>query len=125
MTRSRSSASSLLMVRPPLRSVGPSRENCRSHVLPCLMDPSGEEAMMSDKDIIENGTGEHNGYVPCRICEQAFRRLRMTARYCARCLQGFCEGEHGSFAYGHGTCVICGAHADYKTRQHPKASETA
>jgi hypothetical protein len=47
--------------------------------------------------------------VPCRICESAFRRLRMTLRYCATCHHGFCEGEHGSFAgAGRARCLFCG-----------------
>jgi len=47
--------------------------------------------------------------VPCRICEAAFRRLRLTKRYCAQCGRGFCEGEHGNFAVGkRGVCVRCG-----------------
>ncbi len=51
-----------------------------------------------------------DGYaVPCRICEAAFSRIRLTWRYCAKCGQGFCEGEHGNFAIGgRGMCIICG-----------------
>ena len=55
------------------------------------------------KAIIDNG-----GWVNCAICEDVFRRKRETARYCTVCDRGFCEGEHGSFAFGKGTCVICG-----------------
>lgn len=69
---------------------------------------------MTDKDIIESDT---DAWVPCRICSDVFRRKRETRRYCMQCLNGFCEGEHGSFAYQRGTCVICGARKDYKTRQ--------
>lgn len=69
---------------------------------------------MTDKDRILN----NDEWVPCRICEATFRRQRLTLRYCSKCLNGFCEGEHGSFAYQHGMCVICGCHKDYKTRQH-------
>jgi hypothetical protein len=48
--------------------------------------------------------------VPCRICEDAFRRVRLTWRYCASCHKGFCEGEHGNFARGgRGSCIICGS----------------
>lgn len=68
---------------------------------------------MSDKDAILAGR-----YVPCRLCEDMFRRKRETARYCLNCENSFCEGEHGSFAYGHGRCIICGVHKNYKTRQH-------
>lgn len=70
------------------------------------------ENKMTDKETILNG-----GWVPCRLCEAMFRRLRQTARYCANCENGFCEGEHGSFAYGHGRCIVCGAHKSYKTQQ--------
>ena len=35
---------------------------------------------------------------------------------------GFCEGEHGSFAYGFGTCVICGVRKDYRTPRETKRS---
>ena len=47
-------------------------------------------------------------WVKCWICEQVFRRKRETARYCHRCNRGFCEGEHGNFSRGVGTCVVCG-----------------
>ena len=47
-------------------------------------------------------------WVPCRICRQIFLRLRLTARYCATCSRGFCEGEHGNFVgRGVGVCVRC------------------
>lgn len=46
--------------------------------------------------------------VPCRICEVVFKRLRLTLRYCNSCGTAFCEGEHGSFAAGVGTCIRCG-----------------
>ena len=55
--------------------------------------------------------------VPCRICEAAFRRLRLTLRYCATCHKGFCDGEHGNFTGGtgagiqRGRCIQCGPHA--------------
>jgi hypothetical protein len=49
----------------------------------------------------------------CRLCYDGFRRLRQTLRYCAHCENGFCEGEHGNFAFGHGVCVICGAKKNY------------
>lgn len=49
--------------------------------------------------------------VPCRLCENAFRRLRLTLRYCAECQHGFCDGEHGNFTSGsRGRCVQCGPH---------------
>ncbi len=58
-----------------------------------------------DRAKIESGAA-----VPCRLCEAAFRRLRLTMRYCAKCRKGFCEGEHGNFAPrgGGATCVRCG-----------------
>jgi hypothetical protein len=51
--------------------------------------------------------------VPCRICENAFRRLRLTLRYCNNpdCNRGYCEGEHGTFAGKISRCVQCGPHA--------------
>jgi hypothetical protein len=57
---------------------------------------------------------EDNAWAFCRICHDAFRRIRETLRYCDKCKNAFCEGEHGTFAYGHGTCVACGVPADYK-----------
>jgi len=49
-------------------------------------------------------------WVPCRICERAFGRLRLTRRYCDTCKQGACEGEHLNFAAktGKGRCTSCG-----------------
>jgi len=50
--------------------------------------------------------------VPCRLCENAFRRLRLTLRYCMECKRGFCEGEHGNFSTQRSArCVQCGPHA--------------
>ncbi len=46
-------------------------------------------------------------WVPCRTCEKVFHRVTLTDRYCAACKQGFCEGNHGTFATGRGTCVHC------------------
>jgi len=47
-------------------------------------------------------------WVPCRICEEVFLRVRLTARYCNTCSRAFCEGEHGSFAgRGPAVCVQC------------------
>ena len=63
-------------------------------------------AEKTDKERIDND-GE---WVNCWICEKVFRRRRETLRYCAGCERGFCEGEHGSFAYSHGKCVVCGTH---------------
>ena len=51
--------------------------------------------------------------VLCRLCENAFRRIRLTLRYCATCHAGFCEGEHGNMGGGHGRgrCIQCGPKA--------------
>ena len=38
-----------------------------------------------------------NIWVPCRICERIFNRVRLTALYCYECREGICEGEHGRF----------------------------
>jgi hypothetical protein len=63
-----------------------------------------EHKKRPDRVRIEEGSA-----VPCRICEVAFRRLRLTLRYCSQCGIGFCEGEHGNFAVGgRGVCVRCG-----------------
>lgn len=59
--------------------------------------------MPTGKELIEAGE-----WAECWICRDAFRRKRETKRYCASCERGFCEGEHGNFARGRGTCVICG-----------------
>ena len=48
--------------------------------------------------------------VPCRLCENAFRRLRLTMRYCNDCQHGFCDGEHGNLVFNRGRCVQCGPH---------------
>jgi hypothetical protein len=64
-----------------------------------------EQRRRSDRLKIE----EDRRAVPCRICEVAFRRLRLTIQYCSRCGCGFCQGEHGNFAgRGGGMCVRCG-----------------
>lgn len=47
-------------------------------------------------------------WVPCRICEDVYRRVRLTARYCNKCKKAFCEGEHGTFSSRvAGECLIC------------------
>jgi hydrogenase maturation factor HypF (carbamoyltransferase family) len=53
------------------------------------------------------------GTATCRLCEDAFRRKVETWRFCKRCGNGFCEGQHGNFAYGFGTCVVCGSRKNY------------
>ena len=76
---------------------------------------------MTDEDRIKAGE-----WVPCRLCEDAFRRKRETRRFCHICPQAACEGEHGNFAKSYGTkhpftCIICGAPKDYATRQKANA----
>jgi hypothetical protein len=63
-----------------------------------------------DKNDNDQANIDRGIWVPCRICQNAFRRLRMTARYCDTCKRGFCEGEHGNFAAksGKGRCTSCG-----------------
>jgi hypothetical protein len=47
-------------------------------------------------------------WVPCRICQEVFLRIRLTARFCNTCSRAFCEGEHGNFAgRGPAVCVQC------------------
>lgn len=45
--------------------------------------------------------------VECYLCLSAFRRIRMTFRFCAKCGHAFCEGEHGTFSLKFGCCVVC------------------
>lgn len=52
-------------------------------------------------------------FKPCRLCKEAFRRIRLTQFYCNECGNHFCIGEHGNFAHGVGKCVICGRPAGY------------
>ena len=61
-------------------------------------------AQRTDREKIEAGK-----WADCWICSEVFRRRRETMRYCNKCSRGFCEGEHGNFSRGVGTCVICGA----------------
>jgi hypothetical protein len=49
------------------------------------------------------------GWATCRLCEDVFRRKTETLRFCKHCGNGFCEGNHGNFAYQHGTCIVCGS----------------
>ncbi len=55
------------------------------------------------KELIEQGE-----WADCWICYEVFRRRRQTLRYCHNCERGFCEGEHGNFSRGVGTCIVCG-----------------
>lgn len=70
--------------------------------------------MNTGREIIEGG-----GWATCRLCFDAFRRETRTFRYCIKCGNGFCEGQHGNFAYGHGKCVICGVHRNYNDPWEP------
>jgi len=70
------------------------------------VDISGFDPENDDRQKIENGL-----WVPCRICQNAFRRIRLTRRYCAECKVAFCEGEHGNFSNKRGRCVQCGPRA--------------
>jgi len=58
------------------------------------------------------------GWATCRLCEDAFRRERRTMRFCNHCKNGFCEGEHGNFAFGHGVCVLCGGKGHHRFGPH-------
>lgn len=70
-------------------------------------DLSDYDESYTDEAKIKDGIA-----VPCRICVDAFRRVRLTWRYCATRHKGFCEGEHGNFARGgRGCCVICRGHS--------------
>ena len=65
------------------------------------------EGRLKGKQLIENSE-----WATCYICEAVFRRKRYTKRYCGECHNGYCEGEHGSFAPysargGPPQCIIC------------------
>lgn len=66
----------------------------------------------SEDDDIQKIKNGH--WVPCRICQNAFSRIRLTKSYCARCHAAFCEGEHGNFAQNRGVCVQCGSRVSDK-----------
>jgi hypothetical protein len=72
--------------------------------------PRGEDPNhFTAKEVIEAGN-----YATCRCCEDIFRRRVETARYCKTCRNGYCEGQHGTFAgRGFGQCIICGAGGKY------------
>jgi hypothetical protein len=69
-------------------------------------DLSHFEKENTDKEKIKKGFA-----VPCRICANAFSRIRLTWRYCDECGVAFCEGEHGNFSNQQGGCVQCGPKA--------------
>lgn len=61
-----------------------------------------------DKDNNDKAKIGEGLWVPCRICENMFKRIRLTLRYCNNCGVGFCEGEHGTFEGKRGGyCVQC------------------
>lgn len=54
--------------------------------------------------------GDFVAHVPCRICQEMFREIRLTQHYCGTCKRGFCH-DHGMW-YGAGNrqtpqCVVC------------------
>lgn len=59
------------------------------------------------KDDVKIGANER--YVPCRICQEMFNRIRLTQLYCYECKRAVCNGEHGQwFVKGnHVLCVRC------------------
>ena len=67
-----------------------------------LESATGSESTGAGLDLTEQ-----DEWVNCWICEEVFRRRTQTKRYCTVCHRGFCEGWHGNFTVGRGTCVIC------------------
>jgi len=62
-----------------------------------------DDRTLSGKQIISAGD-----WADCYICEQIFKRKRLTKRYCSNCHNAFCEGEHGNFEGGRvAVCVRC------------------
>ena len=72
------------------------------------VDPGPYDPADTDQAKIGRGL-----WVPCRLCERAFQRLRLTRRYCATCRHAYCEGEHLNFAASNGRarCTSCGDRA--------------
>lgn len=69
--------------------------------------PDSEGPTLTGKQLIES-----ERWATCYICVAVFRRKRETLRYCGTCHHGYCEGEHGSFAFhagrrGPALCVVC------------------
>ena len=47
--------------------------------------------------------------VPCRLCQDAFHRVRLTQTYCFHCKKGICD-EHGRWTgRNNPMCVVCGS----------------
>jgi hypothetical protein len=59
-----------------------------------------------ERDDVKIGRGV---YVPCRICQEMFSRIRLTQMYCDTCKMGVCSGEHGQWTDG-GKHVLCVRH---------------
>lgn len=58
---------------------------------------------MTDEEKILSGE-----WVNCYICEEVFKRIRPTKRYCHFCKRAICEGEHGTFQRQRfAICVQC------------------
>jgi hypothetical protein len=64
-------------------------------------------AMEPDSTDVGQDLIEQDEWANCWLCEGVFRRRTQTKRYCTMCHRGFCEGWHGNFALGRGTCLIC------------------
>lgn len=74
-----------------------------------LVNMSNWDSNNNDQEKI----GAFKHYVPCRLCQEMFHRIRLTQYFCGTCKRGICEGEHGMW-YGKGArgvpqCVYCWA----------------
>ncbi len=67
-----------------------------------LTDLSGWSKENSDQEKIKG-----RAFVPCRICEAVFQRIRLTRMYCDECKMAFCQGEHGTHWRKRFVCVAC------------------
>ena len=66
-----------------------------------------------DKKTDDKKIGNYEHFVPYRLCQKMFHRIRLTQNYCYSCKRGICEGEHGMW-FGKGNklvpvCVNCWA----------------
>jgi hypothetical protein len=71
------------------------------------MSDEPKPATESDSTDVGQNLIEQDEWANCWICEGVFRRRTQTKRYCTICHRAFCEGWHGNFALGQGTCLIC------------------
>lgn len=67
---------------------------------------------MSERGLGREAISDGSTWAFCWICDNVFRRKRETKRYCIDCNDGFCEGEHGTFAQKRGPvnvgrCILC------------------